>query len=204
MTSVPMRVIAARFLVIGATTFGGGVIAYLQVLLVERMKWMTPDEFMSALEISQSLPGLNATNMAVLSGDRLRHAWGAFIAVAAIILPGAVIVFILGRATLNGEAPWVVGLLAGVMAAATGLLLAVTLKLAHPMFGHIKDVALALVTVVMVSVLHIPLIVVLLVMIPIGIWVFRPRRVPAAVPEQGTPAPNRPFTHALRSWVDRA
>ena len=35
-------------------------------------QWLDDDQFMSALEISQTLPGLNATNMSVLVGSRLR------------------------------------------------------------------------------------------------------------------------------------
>jgi chromate transporter len=46
---------------IGATSFGGGVVAYLQHSLVEKEKWLTADEFMGDLEIAQTLPGLNST-----------------------------------------------------------------------------------------------------------------------------------------------
>lgn len=61
-----------EFLLIGAVSFGGGIIAYEKILLTEKKRWLTDDEFMAALAISQTMPGLNAVNLAVLSGDKLR------------------------------------------------------------------------------------------------------------------------------------
>ena len=37
------------FLYIGATSFGGGVIAYLREHLVERQKWLDHDHFLASL-----------------------------------------------------------------------------------------------------------------------------------------------------------
>ena len=68
------------FLFIGATSFGGGVVAYLRDSLVEKHRWLDDASFLEVLSISQTLPGLNATNMAVLVGDRLRGLPGAMIA----------------------------------------------------------------------------------------------------------------------------
>ena len=60
------------FLLIGATSFGGGVVAYLRSSLVEKHRWIDDRTFVECLAIGQTLPGLNATNMSVLVGDRLR------------------------------------------------------------------------------------------------------------------------------------
>ena len=46
------------FFYIGATSFGGGVIAYLREHLVSRQKWLDERHFLAALEISQTVPGL--------------------------------------------------------------------------------------------------------------------------------------------------
>ncbi len=66
--------IFAEFLMIGATSFGG-VVPYLRGRLVDHRGWLDDRDFVEMLSMSQSLPGLNATNMAVLLGDRLprRH-----------------------------------------------------------------------------------------------------------------------------------
>jgi len=60
-----------QFLIIGATSFGG-VVPYLRNSLVAKLHWADDKEFVELLSISQSLPGLNAANMAVLLGDHLK------------------------------------------------------------------------------------------------------------------------------------
>ena len=60
------------FLVMGATSLGGGVVGYLRTGLVVRHRWVDDVTFVELLSISQTLPGLNATNMSILVGDRLR------------------------------------------------------------------------------------------------------------------------------------
>src|SRR6516162_9752558 len=73
-----------EFLLIGATSFGGGVVAYLRNGLVANRRWIDDKQFVELLSISQTLPGLNATNMAILVGDRLRGAWGALAAICGV------------------------------------------------------------------------------------------------------------------------
>ena len=46
---VSLAEIFQTFLVIGATSFGGGVVAYLRQALVVRKGWLDDDQFMSAL-----------------------------------------------------------------------------------------------------------------------------------------------------------
>src|SRR5690349_16561508 len=59
---VTLGTIFGAFLLIGATSFGGGVVAYLRSSLVGRHGWLDDEEFVELLSISQALPGLNATN----------------------------------------------------------------------------------------------------------------------------------------------
>ena len=70
-TSEPNHAVAAthasasqifrEFLLIGATSFGGGVVAYLRSGLVSKRHWLSDKEFVELLSISQTRPGLNAT-----------------------------------------------------------------------------------------------------------------------------------------------
>ena len=78
---VTLGEIFCAFLLIGATSFGGGVLAYLRSSLVDKHRWIDDPTFVQMLAMSQSLPGLNSSNMAVLVGDRLRGAVGAAAAV---------------------------------------------------------------------------------------------------------------------------
>src|SRR5215467_12095055 len=84
------------FLFIGATSFGGGVVAYLRENLVGGRKWLDDEEFVQVMEISQTLPGLNATNMSVIIGDRLAGVPGAVAALVGMVVPGTLLMLALG------------------------------------------------------------------------------------------------------------
>ena len=40
-----------EFLLIGAVSFGGGIVAYERFLLIEKRKWLSADSFMATLAI---------------------------------------------------------------------------------------------------------------------------------------------------------
>ena len=174
--NVPYIEIFWTFLVIGATSFGGGVVAYLRNALVLKKEWLDDEQFFAALEISQALPGLNATNMAVIVGDRLRGKFGATLGFFGICLPGVILVFILGfiyAANAKNEA--IGAALKGVGAASVGLLSAVTLQIGHKQMEHFLDITIVLITVYLVSFLQVSLLIVIVTVGPIAIFLYRPR-----------------------------
>lgn len=164
------------FALIGVTSFGGGIVAYLRHTLVEVEKWLDEEEFLAALEISQTLPGLNSTNMSVIVGRKLRGPLGATVAVLGMVLPGALVVMGLGMAYSHlRHDPTVTLILAGVAAAAVGLLLQVTLKIGWKQLIHPRDLAFVVVVFVLVGILHISLVVTLFCVAPMAIWLNRPK-----------------------------
>jgi chromate transporter len=168
--------IFGAFAVIGVTSFGGGIVAYLRDALVEKRRWMDEDEFMAALEISQTLPGLNSTNMSVIAGRKLRGAPGAVAAFLGMVLPGAAIVMALGFAYARFRHDPVISLvLAGAAAAAVGLLLQVTLKIGWKQLVNLRDLALVVAVFVLSGILHVSLVATLVAVAPIAIWLNRPR-----------------------------
>lgn len=173
------------FLLIGATSFGGGVVAYLRNSLVSVKGWLDEEEFLSALEISQALPGLNATNMSVIVGDRLRGPLGSIAAFLGMTLPGGTLVLILGIFYVtNRSDPNVTSALKGVAAASVGLLMAVTLQIGHKQLEHALDIALVITTIVLISIVKLSLLYVLLILIPIAIFLYRPRRAAASTSKE--------------------
>jgi chromate transporter len=165
-----------EFLLIGEVSFGGGIVAYEKILLTEKKKWLSQDAFMAALAISQTMPGLNSVNLAILAGDKLRGGLGAFVAMLGLILPGSLFVLIAGYAYSAGQDhPIVDLLLAGIAASATGLLAAITYKLGADLFKQLRPLLIIVTTFVLMSVLHLSLIWVLLVMVPIALALYRPR-----------------------------
>lgn len=146
------------FLQIGATSFGGGVVAHLRTAIVARRGWTDDRTFVELLTISQSLPGLNTANMAMLIGDRLSGAPGAIAALAGLCLPGATLMFVVGMMYQAGRRrPLMEAALEGVAPAAVGLLLATTLKIARSSLSRMGDVMFVVLTVVCVNRLHLSL-----------------------------------------------
>src|SRR6516165_11183104 len=84
------------FLLIGGTSVGGGIVGHLRSSLVVRHQWIDDRTFLELLAISQTLPGLNTANMAILIGDRLAGVPGAIAAIAGMCLPGAVLMYSVG------------------------------------------------------------------------------------------------------------
>ncbi len=90
-----LRELAALFLKLGATSFGGPAahIAMLEQEVVHRRKWMTHAEFLDLLGATNLIPGPNSTEMAIHIGLR-RGGWrGLLIAGACFILPAFFITF---------------------------------------------------------------------------------------------------------------
>jgi chromate transporter len=146
--------IFTAFLIIGATSFGG-VVAYLRNSLVAKHEWIDDKAFVELLGISQTLPGLNATNMAVLVGDRLCGLRGAAAALLGMCLPGATLMYIAGIAyRIHGDRPLATAALKGVAAAAVGLILATAVQLGRKSFTHFYDIVFVALTVIGVNRLH--------------------------------------------------
>ena len=164
------------FLVIGATSFGGGVMAYLRSSLVDRRRWIDDTTFVQMLAMSQSLPGLNSTNMAVLVGDRLRGTMGAVAALAGICLPGGLLMLAIGMVhRQHGARAEAVAMLHGVAAAAVGLVAAVAVQIGRKVLTRLDDLAFVALAVIGVSVLHQSVLAVLAVVGALAIWWYRPR-----------------------------
>jgi chromate transporter len=143
-----------EFLIIGGTSFGG-VVPYLRDRLVAKRKWLADKEFVEMLSISQSLPGLNATNMAILVGEKLRGAAGSIAAILGICLPGGLLMYVVGMFyRAHGDHVWATAALKGVAAAAVGLILVTVVNLSKNALSHKFDFFFMAATVLAVNRLH--------------------------------------------------
>jgi chromate transporter len=173
---VALHQIFAAFLVIGATSIGGGLVAYLRRGLVAKRGWVDDPTFVQMLAISEALPGLNGTNISILAGDRLRGGGGAVAAILGICLPGALIM--LAAAIVydsHGDRPVIAAMLGAIAAAAVGLTFSVTVQLGQNLLKRASDFAFVTLTVVLVHWLHVSILVVLLGVGALAIWWYRPR-----------------------------
>lgn len=177
---VPLSAIFKTFFTAGAISFGGGVVAYLRQYVVQEHQWLDDDSFLDALELGETLPGLNSVNMGVIIGDRLRGVSGAASAVLGLLLPGMVVMMTLG-VLWSGQRhnPYLRKVLVGIAASAVGLLTTVTLQLGHRQFVRRADLLFIIATFIAVSLLKISLVIVLLTLGPLAIWYYRPAARPA-------------------------
>ena len=82
------------FFKIGAFTFGGGwaMIPLIEREVVDKQNWIKREDFVDALAIAQSLPGVLAVNISILIGDKLRGLKGCLMATLGTILPSFLII----------------------------------------------------------------------------------------------------------------
>ena len=80
---------------IGLFTFGGGyaMIALLDTEFVTKKKWLTKEEFLDMVAISESTPGPSAINAATYIGYKTHGFFGALLATVGVVLPSFVIIF---------------------------------------------------------------------------------------------------------------
>jgi chromate transporter len=115
----------------------GGVLPVAHRELVERERWLSPQQFVELLTLGQVLPGPNIINMAIVIGDRFFGWRGALAACAGLLLAPMFIVLGLAIAYQQQAAhPAVAGALRGMGAVAAGLVLATAVKLAGTLRGN--------------------------------------------------------------------
>ncbi|HTR17073.1 MAG TPA: chromate transporter [Acetobacteraceae bacterium] len=115
---------------IGLSGFGG-VLPWARRHLVDRLGWLTGQDFTELLALAQLIPGPNIANLSVIYGRRLHGARGAAAALAGLYLAPTVIVLGLGLLAARWERTALVrDVFAGVMPVAAGLTLGTGLCLA--------------------------------------------------------------------------
>ena len=108
----------------------GGVLPVAQRELVERLGWLTHEQFLELLSLSQVLPGPNIVNLALIYGDR-QFGWrGALAGIAGILAAPLAVVLLLAllASELRGQ-PMMVGALRGRGVVSAGLVMSTALKL---------------------------------------------------------------------------
>lgn len=94
------RQLFVSFWKIGTFTIGGGyvMIPIMEQEIVDRRKWLSRDDFLDCLSISQAMPGVFAVNMATCIGRRLGGVKGVVCAIAGNVMMPIVLILILAVA----------------------------------------------------------------------------------------------------------
>ena len=157
----------------------GGVLAIVQREMVEKKRWLTPDEFLEDWAVAQVLPGPNVINLAMMIGDRHFGLRGAVAAVAGMLtVPLIVILALAALYAQYATYPQVAGALRGMGAVAGGLIAATGFRLVPSLRRHPLGLGPCLGIMVLVfaaiAVMRVPLGWVLLVLGGVGcVWTWR-------------------------------
>lgn len=125
--------IFAVFFKIGMFTIGGGyaMLPIIQKEVVETKGWMTDEEFLDAISLTNSLPGPLATNSATFVGYRVSGVSGSIAAVLGAATPSVVIILLIAMVFNNiMDYPVVQYVFNGVRPAVVALILYAVVKLA--------------------------------------------------------------------------
>jgi len=175
---ISLATLSGVFFRVGMASFGGSSAAWLYREIVKNRRWLNDEEFLSALTLSQILPGANPVNMSIYVGSQLRGGAGGAVAVLGLVGPPFVVILILGALYARiGAYPMVREVMGGLIAVGVGMVLQLGVQLAR----NIRNLIHALIAggiFVAVGVLHWPMIPVVLVLAPlsIGIEVFLSRK----------------------------
>jgi chromate transporter len=160
------------FTKLGITSIGGGVNGMMHTEFVVNRRWFTDRQFLSGLALSQSLPGVNVANLALWLGFQCRGVVGAVVALAAVVLPPAVAIVLIGNIVLRLSTDPVIGaMLVGLAVAASGLSLSVGYLAMRYACIDVVSIALFACTLIGATVFHFSALAVVAVLAPIGIGV---------------------------------
>jgi chromate transporter len=180
MRRVRLPLLVLEFTWTGLVSLGGGRSAYFYDSVVARRAWVSTDEFLQDLTLSQIMPGPSFANLAVALGLRLAGWWGAVWALVSVVLPGAAILLLLAALYLagvlgGGHGSW----LSGMGAAVVALVALTTAKVARTSIRDGAGLLVAALTFLAVGPLGLGTVPVIGVMAVVSGWLHRPARLRA-------------------------
>jgi len=141
--TVRLRELAALFLRLGATSFGGPAvhIAMMETEIVRKRQWVTRQQFLDMLGAANLIPGPTSTEMAISVGF-VRAGWaGLCVAGASFILPAALITGALAWAYVRfGTLPQAASVLGGIKPAVIAVIAIAVWRLGK---AAVRDAGLA-------------------------------------------------------------
>ena len=142
----------------------------LQNSLTKEKKWFTEEEFVDIVAVCQSLPGVIAINMATYVGYKKRGMLGSLVSTFGVVMPSFVMILIIAKFLSNlSDNPIVGGAMAGLRAAALGLVAVAVIQMGSVVFKGVWTIAAALLSFFLIAVLRINTAYVILLFIVIGV-----------------------------------
>ncbi|PMP81475.1 MAG: chromate transporter [Caldisericum exile] len=160
------------FFIIGLFTIGGGyaMIPLMRQTFVNTRKYLTEDEFLEMLAISQITPGPIAINMATFIGYREGGLLGSSLATLGVVLPSFIIILLISMFFTNlTQIPQVKKFFIGILTGVVGEITYITFDIFKKANKDIFYIALLLLSLVELFILKINPIYVILIGGALGI-----------------------------------
>ena len=158
---------------IGLLSFGGPAaqIALMHREVVDRRKWISEQDYLSALSFCMLLPGPEAMQLATWIGWRKHGVFGGLIAGGLFVLPGAAIVMALAMIyAALGAVPFVAALFLGVQAAVLAVVIEALLRVSKRALSERMSWVLASLAFGAVYLLHLPFPLIIALAALVGAW----------------------------------
>src|SRR2546425_4907 len=137
--------VAAQFLKIGATAYGGPAITgIMQAELQEKRQWVSKDRFVEGLSLVNMLPGATAAQLSIFLGYARGGWWGGLLGGLCFVLPGFFVLLALtmGYAAM-GVSPVLRGALYGLGPVVMGIYLVAVYRLGKAAMSARSQVLIA-------------------------------------------------------------
>ena len=167
------------FVVIGATSFGGGyaVVPILERELVKKRGWVTMDEVMEFFTIAQITPGLIIVNIATFIGLKRKGLLGGILATAGFVLPGISLMLLISLFVREFvEYALVQHALAGIRLAVCAIILDTVIRLVKGFYKKYKPVIICSIAFALSAVFSISPVFIILGAGLTGFFLFSPKR----------------------------
>ncbi|WP_422449268.1 chromate transporter, partial [Thermoanaerobacterium sp. DL9XJH110] len=134
------------FFKVGAFSFGGGyaMIPLIEKEIIDIHHWLSVDQFLDIIAISQMTPGPIAINAATFVGYKVGGFWGSAAATIGVTAPSFLIIIILALLLIRyRHLPWLDAFFKGVRPAVIALIVQAAYSVGKSSFTGIKDMLVA-------------------------------------------------------------
>ena len=166
-------------LYIGTIGYGGpAILALMKKVIVNEKAWISEEEFMNALSLSQILPGAIGVTLFGYIGHKLRKPWGGILAPFSFVLPSMIAITLLAWAYFTyGNLKFVHSIFMGLGALVVALLINATMIMAKSVFPKIdrnsyKGITIAVLSFLGITFLHWNVVYIILISGALGVLFF--------------------------------
>ncbi|MEG0918994.1 MAG: chromate transporter [Anaerovoracaceae bacterium] len=161
-----------EFFKVGLFTIGGGLamVPIIEDIVVNKKKWLTKEEMLDCIALSQAVPGVVAVNVSTFIGKKKDGIVGSLTATFGVLLPSFLVILILmGTLDYIDENRFIQGVFVGIKAALVGLVVVLTFRMGKQIIKDKVDFGICIIAFLSVVLLDINGIIVIAIAGTLGI-----------------------------------